>query len=578
MTHRPDLPRPNHRLGPRPLLLHLMLAMRSSPSSSGAWTSSSAGWPGWTGQPQADAPGLLPDAALIAGIAAYRRHPWQRDLADPPVVWAEGGSRLLDYGSAGAPPVLFVPSLVNRAHVLDLMEGHSMLRYLAQGGVRPLLLDWGWPGTVECRFTLTDYIAGRLERAILSVGEPLTLAGYCMGGLMAVAAALRRPDRITRLVLLATPWDFWCAGRDAACRLAASLPWLELAFAAGGAMPVDALQMLFSLVEPGSVGAKYRDFGTQDQRSDRARRFVALEDWLNDGIPLPAPVARAVLGGWYGENAPAAGTWRVAGATVQPQLLRMESFVAVPAQDRIVPPGSALALAELLPGAVLHRPESGHVGMVAGAQARRALWAPLLEWLGQRGAQPIEIGVGAGHVRPVINQSGASVADLEALARQHGVSQEAVRVLQQAVQRGGGHQAQFSHPELGGMGQWSSGGMTQVGDMFDTALRDKVAALCAALAQQPQAAPPHPQPAAQPDDWWPEGLGAPSAAGAQNSMRYACFPDARRVAVEQAGVVTLYDTGEHRIGGVSQSQGGGQSLLFTSQLGTVRAQDLPVAR
>ncbi len=169
------------------------------------------------------------------------------------------------------------------------------------------------------------------------------------------------------------------------------------------------------------------------------------------------------------------------------------------------------------------------------------------------------------------------MSDVEALARQHGVSPEAVRVLQQAVQRGGGTQAQWSHPELGGMGQWSKGGMTQVGDMFNTALRDRVAALCAALADQPPPAPPRPEPAPATHEWWPEALGRPSATGAQNGMRYACFPDARRVAVEQAGVVTLYDSGAHRIGGVSQSQGGSAELRFTSQLGTVRAQDLPVA-
>ena len=94
------------------------------------------------------------------------------------------------------PPVLFVPSLVNRAYVLDLVPGRSMLRWLAGAGVRPLLLDWGWPGAVERGFTLTDYIAGRLERASRRSGAPVVLAGYCMGGLLAVAAALRRPERV----------------------------------------------------------------------------------------------------------------------------------------------------------------------------------------------------------------------------------------------------------------------------------------------------------------------------------------------------------------------------------------------
>ena len=161
----------------------------------------------------------------------------------------------------------------------------------------------------------------------------------------------------------------------------------------------------------------------------------------------------------------------------------------------------------------------------------------------------------------------------EDLARKHGVSAEAVQVLRDALRHGGGRRAQFSHRDLGGMGQWLAGGMTQVGDMFNTALRDKVAALCSALSETTADAPP-PQPGR---DWWPDGLGRVSATGSQNGMRYACFPDTHRVAVEQAGHVTLYDSGEHRITGVSQSHSGTQELLFTSQSGTVRASDLPVA-
>ncbi len=324
---------------------------------------------------------LLPDAALLAGIAAYRRHPWQRPMEDPPSVWQEGCSRLLDYGAPDDPPVVFVPSLVNRAYVLDLLPDHSMLRFLAARGLRPLLLDWGFPGAVERGFTLTDYVAGRLERALSALGGPVTLAGYCMGGLMGVAAAQRRPELVRRLVLIATPWDFHAADAAAALQVAALLPALEPALAAAGALPIDALQMLFALLDPGSVGAKYRAFGRQDQAGERARMFVALEDWLNDGVPLAAAVARETLAGWYGANSAAAGDWRIAGWPVQPETLRLPCWIAVPGRDRIVPPQSALPLAACIPGAVLHRPDAGHVGMVAGSRARPLLWEPLLGWL-----------------------------------------------------------------------------------------------------------------------------------------------------------------------------------------------------
>ena len=109
--------------------------------------------------------------------------------------------------------VLFVPSLVNRAYVLDLTPERSLMRWLPGQGFRTLLLDWGWPGEAERHFTLTDYVAGRLERALMAAPGPVVLAGYCMGGLLALAAALRRPDRVRALALLATPWDFH-AGPD----------------------------------------------------------------------------------------------------------------------------------------------------------------------------------------------------------------------------------------------------------------------------------------------------------------------------------------------------------------------------
>jgi hypothetical protein len=77
-------------------------------------------------------------------------------------------------------------------------------------------------------------------------------------------------------------------------------------------------------------------------------------------------------------------------------------------------------------------------------------------------------------------------------------------------------------------------------------------------------------------DWWPAGLGQPSAAGGQNDMRYACFPGQNRLAVMRDGRVTVYDTGVYRISGFSQQQGAGQRLTFSSQMGNVGLEDLRV--
>jgi hypothetical protein len=71
---------------------------------------------------------------------------------------------------------------------------------------------------------------------------------------------------------------------------------------------------------------------------------------------------------------------------------------------------------------------------------------------------------------------------VEELARKYGVSINAVTTLLQAVISGRGTMAQFNHPELGGPGQWSRGGMTMVGDMFNNALKAKVDGICSDLA------------------------------------------------------------------------------------------------
>jgi hypothetical protein len=75
--------------------------------------------------------------------------------------------------------------------------------------------------------------------------------------------------------------------------------------------------------------------------------------------------------------------------------------------------------------------------------------------------------------------------------------------------------------------------------------------------------------------WWPAELGLPNGSGGQNQMRYAYFNATHRLAVELNGHVTVYDSLDHQIGGVSQQQGSGGSVTFTSQYGTIPVDRVP---
>lgn len=170
------------------------------------------------------------------------------------------------------------------------------------------------------------------------------------------------------------------------------------------------------------------------------------------------------------------------------------------------------------------------------------------------------------------------------LAREHGISEGAVTAVLDALRRGGGTMAQFSHVDFGGMSQWSSG-MTMVGDMFNGSLKAKLNAIAGELSAYLR---DHPAEGRNDDtnvsyrsaglatagSWWPDEFGSPSAAGSQNHMRYAAFNEKRRLVIDDHGNTIIYDTGDHRISGVSQSQSTDTTLTFVSQHGVVRVSDL----
>jgi hypothetical protein len=166
------------------------------------------------------------------------------------------------------------------------------------------------------------------------------------------------------------------------------------------------------------------------------------------------------------------------------------------------------------------------------------------------------------------------------VSARHSISSDAVQTILLALRSGGGRMAQFSHPDFGGMSQWSPG-MTMIGDMFNNSLKTKLDAVCTELMAYVAETPSGHREAGvsyrsmqQGAIWWPANLGTPSSVGAQNNLRYAVFPAARRLAINDNSHIEIYDTGNHTIFGVAQAQSGEQTLTFTSQHGLVRVRDL----
>ena len=264
---------------------------------------------------------------------------------------------------------MLIPSLINPPRILDLDEDTSLTSAIAAMGRRALLLDWG---SAKERASLS--VAGHIEQLLLplveQIGEEAALVGYCLGGTMAIAAA--NFVRCECVVTLAAPWHF--SRYPAASREALQDMWAHSKSPAQslGALPMEVLQAAFWSLDPARTVAKFAEFGRLPPDSAEAHRFVELEDWANEGEPLPYAAARELIEDMFGHDLPGTGRWLVCGrpARGEPDAPLLNILAA---HDRIAPaatapPGPSAAIA------------TGHVGMVVGS-ARSELHARLKDFL-----------------------------------------------------------------------------------------------------------------------------------------------------------------------------------------------------
>jgi polyhydroxyalkanoate synthase len=312
--------------------------------------------------------------AALEGLRKYQEAERPAVPAPMPAIAETCGASLRDYGGDG-PPVLFVPSLINPPNILDMGE-RSLLRWTSRQGRRVLLLDWGWPG--EDRRGLG--LAGHVERILLplmaGLGEPVDLVGYCLGGTMALAAARLGPAR--SVTAIAAPWHFGGFPNEARTGLAKLWEGAQPTVAGLGLLPMEVLQSAFWNLDPARTVAKFEAFA--GLAGEEARTFVMLEDWANDGAPVPEAAAREMFEGLFRDDLPGTGAWRVGGAAIDPASLAIPFLNIVSTTDRIVPAASASPAGERLDLAL------GHVGMIVGSRARAKLWEPLADWLSRSAA------------------------------------------------------------------------------------------------------------------------------------------------------------------------------------------------
>ncbi len=283
------------------------------------------------------------------------------------------------------PVILLMPSMINRYHIFNLTADRSMMSYYAGKGYRPLVLDWGKPtndlGLSNFDSLFSDRVFPLLEYINEKYNRMPHIVGYCMGGLLSVAVSVLAPQKVASLSLIASPWDFSAGPSALRERIDFWRSSAQQSLATKNYLDQDCLQTLFASLDPLLTRDKFIKFSDMPRGGDDERRFVAIEDWLNDGVDLPADIANECINNWYQNNTTFKGNWIVCGKNIRLSGVRCPSLIVASDKDRLVNYESAACMVDGILKSTLHNPKCGHIGMIAGRRAVKDVWKPIFEFI-----------------------------------------------------------------------------------------------------------------------------------------------------------------------------------------------------
>jgi polyhydroxyalkanoate synthase subunit PhaC len=288
-------------------------------------------------------------------------------------------------------PLLIVTPPSNKGYIFDLAGGQSFVEFMLGRGYDIFLLDWMPPRRDEAHLGVEDYLLDFIPFCIERVQEitgeaDLTLAGYCMGGTLAVMYAALHPDGpAANLLCFTTPIDFshmrlfraW-ATRDHfdVDRLVDTL----------GNVPPELVLGAFDLMRPANRAAGMIHLWTNMWNDDFVKSYRMFDRWAAETLPMPGGYFRQIIKQLLWDNQLLEGTMQVDGRPVDLKAVDAPILSIVAQHDHVV---AREAAAPLL--ASTGSPEceeivskGGHVSVVAGPSAAKRLWPSIDAWLGKR--------------------------------------------------------------------------------------------------------------------------------------------------------------------------------------------------
>lgn len=288
-------------------------------------------------------------------------------------------------------PLLIVSPPSNKGYIFDLASGQSFVEFMLQRGYDVYILDWNAPRRDEASLDIADYVDRFIPQSIARICEisgesDVSLAGYCMGGTLAVIhTALHSPGPVRNLIGFATPVDFTFMHLFQAWANKNHFDVDELVDQLG-IIPPELMLGAFDLARPANRTAGQMNLWANMWSEDFVRSYRMFDRWAAETLPVPGEYFRTQIKQLMWRNALYTGELEIAGRKVDLANITAPILNIVAMHDHVVSHEATQPLMNQTGSKDCHEiiSKGGHVSLVAGPAALRRLWPLIDDWLAER--------------------------------------------------------------------------------------------------------------------------------------------------------------------------------------------------
>jgi polyhydroxyalkanoate synthase len=157
-----------------------------------------------------------------------------------------------------------------------------------------------------------------------------------------------------------------------------------------GNVPAFAAEAGFKLLGGARTITKWADLAAHLDDEAYVRGFDAINTWVNDLLPYPGEAFRQLLREVVTGNKLLKGGLVLGGQEIDLGRVQVPLLAFSGRTDNIATPEATRAILECVGSSdkALREVPGGHVGVIAGSEARRAVWEPAGAWLLERDRRP----------------------------------------------------------------------------------------------------------------------------------------------------------------------------------------------